>query len=118
MKTILLVEDDSSVRALLRATLEDPTYRILEAHSGEEALRIARSESVDLAVLDWMLPGISGLDVLHAFTKSRPLFPAIILTGRTRDQDMKLAFSHSARHYLKKPFNPVEVSRRVEALLS
>jgi len=65
MKTIVIVDDEPNLRMLARITLDDPEYRILEAEDGSTALALARSEKPDLLVLDWMMPGLTGIEVAH-----------------------------------------------------
>jgi CheY-like chemotaxis protein len=68
MKTILLADDEANLRMLVHTTLDDPQYRLLEAGDGATALNLARQERPDLLVLDWMMPGMTGIDVALAET--------------------------------------------------
>ncbi|MDH3404706.1 MAG: response regulator [Acidobacteriota bacterium] len=71
MKTILLADDEAHLRRLVRMTLEDLDYALLEAADGAAALRLAREHHPDLLVLDWMMPGLSGLEVAAAVRRDR-----------------------------------------------
>ena len=127
MRTILLADDEATMRTLLRATLEGPDYRILEVDDGEAALALARRERPDLIVLDWMMPGMPGVSVLKALRAdpTTERIPVIMLTARGQQADRAQALGLGAAAYLTKPFSPLEllakveeVSREVETLVS
>lgn len=118
MKTILLADDELNLRTLVRTTLEGPDVRFLEAEHGLAALELARSETPDVVVLDWMMPGMSGLDVLRAL-RSDPAtasLPVILLTARGQHADRQQAVEAGASAYLVKPFSPLELLEKVEAI--
>ncbi|MBZ5600834.1 MAG: response regulator [Acidobacteriia bacterium] len=120
MPKILLVDDQEELRLLLQATLEDADYEILEAQSGSEALSIARAELPSLVVMDWMMPGMSGVDVVRAL-KADPAtraIPVILLTARSQAEDRQAGISAGASAFLSKPFSPLELVRQVESLLA
>src|SRR2546422_5742796 len=71
VKKILLADDESNLRKLVRTTLEDPAYQIFEAPNGSRALELARKEVPDLLLLDWMMPGMTGIEVLKALRSDR-----------------------------------------------
>ena len=75
MKTILLADDEANLRTLIRMTLEDPHYRILEATDGTAALQLARQERPDLVILDWMMPGPSGIAVARILRQEPSHYP-------------------------------------------
>lgn len=119
MKTILLADDEPNLRLLVRTTLEDPSYRILEANDGSAALAKAREEHPDLIVLDWMMPGMTGIEVAAALRED-PLtagIPVIMLTARDRPEDKEQGAAVGAFEYLTKPFSPLELLRKVEEAL-
>jgi len=119
MKTILLVEDESDLRFIIKTTLEDPRYRILEAANGERALEIAEQENVDLFILDWMIPGLSGVAVAERLRQDPATAetPIIMVTARSQRADREKGESLGAFAYLVKPFSPLELLGVVEEAL-
>ena len=117
--TVLLCDDEEVLRSLVRATLDDDGYSILEARDGDESLELARSARPDLIVLDMMMPGRSGLDVLQELRKDPELgnTPVVMLTARARQSDRDAAVAAGADRYLSKPFSPLELITVVEDLL-
>lgn len=117
--TVLLCDDEEVLRSLVRATLDDDGYSILEARDGDESLELARSAHPDLIVLDMMMPGRSGLDVLQELRKDPELgnTPVVMLTARARQSDRDAAVAAGADRYLSKPFSPLELISVVEDLL-
>lgn len=117
-QTILLADDEAHLRTLVRTTLEDPGYRIVEAATGTAALDLIRSERPDLVVLDLMMPGLSGLEVLGRL-RGEPetaRIPVVMLTATGQDKDRRRALKLGADAYLVKPFSPLELLQTVEAL--
>ena len=119
MKTILLADDEAYLRLLVHTTLDAPTYRILEALDGNEALAMARTEHPDLLVLDWMMPGLSGLAVAQALRQDLVTadIPIIMLTAKGRDIDQAQGHALGLQAYLVKPFSPLELLEKVQAIL-
>ncbi|MCI0651744.1 MAG: response regulator [Planctomycetes bacterium] len=119
MKTILLADDEANLRNLVRTTLDDPSYRILEACDGIAALEIARRERPDLFVLDWMMPRMNGIDVAKALLSESlaPVGRIIMLTARGQEKDREAASTLGIVNYLTKPFSPRELLAKVDALL-
>jgi len=113
---ILIAEDNPEIRGLLRLYLEGEGLRVLEAENGDEALAKARAESPDLAILDVMMPGLSGYEVTRALRRFSEL-PILILSAKSEDNDKILGLNLGADDYVTKPFNPVEVVARVKAQL-
>ena len=119
MHKILLADDQEELRLLLEATLEDEGYELIEAATGPEALSLARSEMPSLVVLDWMMPGMSGLEVAQAL-KLDPAtagMPIILLTARNQAEDRHKGHSAGISLYLSKPFSPIELVEHVDRLL-
>jgi DNA-binding response OmpR family regulator len=116
MPTILLVEDEHELAALLRRQLEAEGHRVLVASDGLTALRLAEQESPDLVVLDWMLPGLDGLAVCRRL-RERSAVPILMLTARGEEADRVLGLEVGADDYLPKPFSLRELLARVRALL-
>jgi putative two-component system response regulator len=114
--TILICEDEEPLRELVRAALGD-SYRFHEAVDGREALDLARSLQPDLLVLDVMLPGTSGLDVL-ATLRDDPVtgsIPVVVITAWTHAQQEVL--DAGAQRFVSKPFDPDDLKRIVDELL-
>jgi len=118
MKTILIADDEEHLRTLVRTTLEDSNYRIIEARNGLEALRIARAESPDLLVVDWVMPGMTGIEVVKSLQgETGPPIPFILLTARGQDWEKGEGAALGAHAYLVKPFSPLELLEKVEEVL-
>jgi two-component system phosphate regulon response regulator PhoB len=120
MQTILLVDDDPQIRQLVRFTLEVPAYHILEARNGTEALELARHARPALIVMDWMMPGLSGVDVLRML-RQHPItaqIPVIMCTGRASETAHELSGTLHPTAYLVKPLNPLELLDTVQAVLA
>jgi two-component system phosphate regulon response regulator PhoB len=116
---ILLVEDDAGIQELLRFTLEQAGFRIRLAERAERATEMVREALPDLVVLDWMLPGQSGLQFarqLRADPRSRSL-PIIMVTARGEEPDRIAGLEEGADDYIVKPFSPKELVARVHAVL-
>lgn len=118
-KTILLVEDDARMRAVMSEALSGAGYRVLEADGVAVALNLARKRLPDLAVLDVELPDGSGLDICKGLRtgKSAAATPVIMLTGRGELKDKGAGFEAGADQYLVKPVAPSELLMWVAALL-
>ena len=119
MKTILLADDEAHLRMLVRTTLADPAYRIVEAADGTAALALARQERPDLVVLDWMMPGLSGIDVAKALRQDPTTahIPIIMLTAKGQATDQAHGRALDTYAYLIKPFSPLELLETVRAVL-
>lgn len=115
MKTILLADDEAYLRLLVHTTLNDPAYRILEATDGNQALAIARAEHPDLLVLDWMMPGLSGIAVAQTLRQDPATadIPIIMLTAKGQDLDRAAEHVLGLQAYLVKPFSPLELLEKV-----
>jgi two-component system phosphate regulon response regulator PhoB len=116
---ILVVDDEPDISALVAYHLARESYRVRTASSGPEAIRAAEVERPDLVILDLMLPGMSGLQVLEELRK-RPEtqeIPVILLTARREEQDRITGLSLGADDYVAKPFSPQELILRVGAVL-
>jgi len=119
MKTILLADDEAHLWLLVHTTLDDPAYRILEATDGNQALAMARTEHPDLLVLDWMMPGLSGLVVAQMLRRdpATAQIPIIMLTAKGQAIDRALGHAVGLQAYLVKPFSPLELLEKVQAIL-
>jgi DNA-binding response OmpR family regulator len=114
--TILLVDDEDSVQKLLAYPLEREGFRVLQARDGEEALTRFAAETVDLVVLDIMLPKLDGLEVCKRL-RAESEVPIIMLTARDDELDKVLGLELGADDYITKPFSIREFRSRVRALL-
>lgn len=117
--TILVVDDESAIRDMLRMALEMADYNVLEAENIHDAHRIIADERPDLMLLDWMLPGGNGIDLLRRLKRdelTREL-PVIMLTARTTQDNMVQGLDVGADDYITKPFAPRELIARIKALL-
>ena len=116
---ILVVEDESSISELLRYNLEAAGYEVDVSADGDEALVAVAERRPDLIILDWMLPGTSGLEVcrqLRRASETRNL-PIILLTARGEEPDRVRGLDSGADDYVVKPFSPSEVMARVRAVI-
>jgi len=116
VKKILVVEDEKDIRELLQVTLEAAGYETLKAANGDEALHIIEAESPDLVVLDILMPGMSGFQVLRQLRETSDT-PVIMLSARTDIVDKIESFELGADDYITKPFRLIELTARVAAVL-
>jgi two-component system KDP operon response regulator KdpE len=116
MGNILIVEDDPNIRKLVRVNLVKRGYTVSEAEDSHQAISIFESESVDLVLLDLLLPGLSGVDIC-TWIRKRSDVPIIILSARS-EEDLKVsALDAGADDYVTKPFGQEELLARVRAFL-
>jgi two-component system phosphate regulon response regulator PhoB len=118
-KTILIVEDEAAIRDMIGMSLERAGFRWLAVASVEEARACLVDHSPDLLLLDWMLPGTSGLDFarqLRSDESTRDL-PVIMLTARDAEDDMIRGLENGVDDYLTKPFSPRELVARIKSVL-
>jgi DNA-binding response OmpR family regulator len=116
---VMVIEDEKEIRDLVRYNLEREGFRVSAFADGEEGLTRLFASRPDAVVLDLMLPGRSGLDVLREVRgepSTRDL-PVLVLTARSAEMDKLLGFEHGADDYLTKPFSPRELVARLRALL-
>lgn len=113
---ILLVEDELAIRRFLRASLTDENYRLTEAESGKQALRLAVQQPPDLVILDLGLPDMDGLDVLRQLREWLRA-PILILSARDQEQQKITALDAGADDYLTKPFSTGELLARIRVAL-
>lgn len=114
---VLIVEDESSIRSLLKVSLKSDDCEIIEAATGEEGMKKAKIEKPNVAILDIMLPGMDGLYVCESLRKEFPLMGIIMLTAKGQDVDKISGLKLGADDYVIKPFNPTELALRVRALI-
>lgn len=117
-KTILVIEDEKNIQELLKFNLEEEGYRVLCVSTGDRGLETAGREKPDLIILDIMLPGVSGTDVLKSIRANSRIagIPVLLLTARAQEADKVLGLELGADDYVTKPFSTRELSSRVKAL--
>jgi DNA-binding response OmpR family regulator len=116
MRQVLVVDDEPHIRTVLRGYLEAEGFAVSEAADGEAAVRQVRQSPPDLVLLDVMLPGIDGLEVLRQLRTFSDVY-VILVTARTEEVDKLVGLGVGADDYVTKPFSPREVAARVKAVL-
>ncbi|MBQ3053479.1 MAG: response regulator transcription factor [Clostridia bacterium] len=116
MATVLIVDDDKNICDIIRMYMEKEGYSTLIAYTGADAISIFRKTSVDIIVLDLMLPGINGIDVCKTIRQSSNV-PIIMLTAKGETFDKVLGLEMGADDYMVKPFEPRELVARIKAVL-
>ncbi len=120
MATVLLVEDDADIRFLVTYKLTQAGYQVKVFGDGLSAFADARAHPPDLAVLDVMMPGMSGLEMCRELRKdpATASIPVIILTALAQEADITAGFAAGADDYIVKPFSPRDFAMRVNAVLA
>ncbi len=120
MTSVLVVDDDPDVCDLVTYKLEQSGLDVRRASDGDAALREVAKKVPDLVLLDVMMPGVSGLEVLERWRKDEATaaMPVIMLTAKAQENDVERGFELGADDYVIKPFSPRELVRRVTAVLS
>ncbi len=116
-KTILVVEDDASIRRGMIDSLKFAGYETIEADNGDDGMRMAVRGGYDLLLLDLVLPGPGGLEILAEVRTSRPTQPVIILTAKGDESDRVKGLTLGADDYVVKPFSVKELLARIEAVM-
>lgn len=114
---ILVVEDDLEISRLIEMILKKKGYSVVTINDGLSALNLLKNQSFDLVVLDWMLPQLSGIDLIKEMRKNNNLTPAIFITAKTQPEDIVLGLESGADDYLTKPFESSILLARVESVL-
>ena len=116
---ILIVEDEPEIRELLNFSLTRAGFRVIEAESGESALQQLFNQLPDLVIVDWMLPGMSGVDLAKRIRKDEVTssLPLMMLTARNDEADVLKSFDTGIDDYMSKPFSPKELIARIKALM-
>ncbi len=117
--TVMVVEDEPAIQELVAFNLKQAGHNVVPAHSAEQAQRLIKEAIPDLILLDWMLPGASGIDFARrlkseGYTKDIPI---IMLTARGEEQDKIRGLETGADDYVSKPFSPRELMARIKAVL-
>jgi DNA-binding response OmpR family regulator len=116
---VLIADDDPDILELVAFRLSRAGFDVVKAADGEDALAKIAEHSPDLAVLDVMMPKLDGYEVTRRIRAADPTdeMPVILLTARVQDVDIARGFEAGADDYMKKPFSPIDLRARVEAIL-
>jgi two-component system response regulator MtrA len=117
-KVVLIADDDPDIQALVAFRLERAGFRTVRA--GQAALELALADPPDLAVVDWSMPKLDGIELTRAL-RANPAtaeLPVLLLTARAQEQDVATGLEAGATAYIRKPFNGQELSERVQELLT
>ncbi|MGE5155550.1 MAG: phosphate regulon transcriptional regulator PhoB [Bdellovibrio bacteriovorus] len=119
MATILVVDDEPDIREVIRFALENADFQVIEAGHADEARRLLGQGNPDLILLDWMLPGRSGLELAQQLKQSARTrnVPIIMVSARGEEEDRVKGLDTGADDYIAKPFSPREMVARVNAVL-
>ena len=115
-ETILIVDDEKEIADLIELYLSNEGYDCMKCHTGRKALQLISREQPELAILDVMLPDMSGFEICRKI-REEYYFPVIMLTARTEDMDKIRGLTIGADDYMTKPFNPLELCARVKTQL-
>ena len=119
MKKILIVDDEEILRMLIADTLEDLDAQIEVAEDGRIALEKLSQTEYDLMLLDYMMPELSGMEILERLPQElKAKMPILMLTAKAQDSDRKKAMDAGVRSFIPKPFSPLELLGVVEGILS
>lgn len=114
---VLIIEDEQNIRRLLRYDLKQMDFTIEEASDGVSGLNKALNGDHDVLIVDWMLPGLSGLEIIKQYREHRKKGIVIMLTAKNNEEDLLDAFQVGVDDYVTKPFSPRELSARINAQL-
>jgi DNA-binding response OmpR family regulator len=116
---VLVADDDEDILALVQLRLSRSGFEVIVARDGQEALQLAQDRHPDLAVLDWMMPKATGLEVLRAIRADSATadIPVVLLTARASENDIQEGLDAGAVDYIAKPFSPQELAARVHDIL-
>lgn len=116
MYNILLCDDEEDILYALKIYLQNPEYQFFEAHTGKEALNVVREETIDIVLMDVMMPEMDGIKALSEIRKISNV-PVILLTAKSEEMDKIVGLGEGADDYVTKPFHPMEVAARVKSHL-
>lgn len=118
-RTVLIVDDESSIRDMIAIALEMADFQVLEADNAQRALALAVDERPDMILLDWMMPGISGVELARRLKREETTreIPVILLTAKGEEDNKVQGLEAGADDYITKPFSPRELIARMRAVL-
>ena len=114
---VLLIEDDHDLTDVITLHLQNEGYEVVAVHDGRNGLQAFQRGEWDLILLDWMLPGMSGIDVLSGVREKNALIPVLMLTARSDESDKVLGLELGCDDYMTKPFSLRELAARLKVLL-
>lgn len=117
MARILLIEDEDNIRKIVAYDLKKANYDIIECADGKQAIELALTQEFDVLIIDWMLPHVSGIDIVKKLRSENVNSIFIMLTARDDETDILYAFEQGVDDYITKPFSPRELLARVNAHL-
>jgi two-component system phosphate regulon response regulator PhoB len=117
--TVLIVEDEPEIREMLNFSLTRAGFTVIEAATGEMALQRLDTDLPDILIVDWMLPGMSGVELAKRIRRDEltSALPLLMLTARSEETDVLKSFESGIDDYMSKPFSPKELVARIKALL-
>ena len=120
VKTIVIADDDEDLRLLVEVTLENPTYQIFTAVDGIQALETVNKLHPDLLIIDWMMPGLNGCEVVTQLRQHPHMatLPVVMLTAKDAQEAQAQTASLALAGYLVKPFSPIELIQKVREVLA
>lgn len=116
MKKILIAEDEEILRMLVADTLEDGDFEVDEAEDGEEALKLLEKKEFDLVILDYMMPGLTGLDVIRKIRGEQALnkdVKILMLSAKSQQNEQEEVLKAGADYFMVKPFSPLQLFEKV-----
>src|SRR5210317_1258641 len=116
---VLIVEDEEAILEMIALNLHNNNFKPYRAINAEIAEQVLKTQKIDLIILDWMLPGMSGIDFLKRIriATNTSKLPVIMLTAKDQESDKVLGLDYGADDYLAKPFSPKELIARIKAIL-
>lgn len=114
---ILVIEDEPGISGFLKLGLEEESYAVDVAEEGKKGLYMALTGEYDLLLIDWMLPGMSGIEITRNFRKEFPHTPVIFLTAKDTPEEVVFALQQGANDFIRKPFNFEELLARIQVQL-
>ena len=117
MTRVLVIDDDPSMRGVIRHALAEGNTEVVEAGDGEQGLELARHGNFALVILDWNMPGPGGPEVLDALRRDQPELPILMVTAELTEREGGLALAMGADAFMAKPFSPAELARVVDSLV-
>ena len=118
LSRVLIIEDDPAISAVIKYHLNKEGYNAVVSKDGDRIIELIEEQNPDLIILDWMLPGISGIDIITKIRedKNHQNLPIIMISSRSEDLDKVAGLSRGADDYMVKPFTPVELIARIHAI--
>ena len=120
VQTIVIADDDNDLRLLVEVTLENPAYKIFTAVDGTQALEVVKQHYPDLLIIDWMMPGLNGCEVVTQLRQHPHMatLPVVMLTAKDAQEAQVQTASLALAGYLVKPFSPLELIKKVREVLT